>query len=201
MKKFLIKSVLIIALFALSYGAVMIVAYDYLYPYPKGFLDELERADEARYYALVHKVKIDKDTLLYFTKSKNGVGGELHFGTLDCSKPDFIANFFCEATSSVYMPCDTISYTVTSDASQTCYLFGATEDENTVSIEITFFKDENNKITYELIFENQCFYYKGFDSSWAQYPFIMTGYNADGYATFEVQGEPFEMNQPAVINR
>ena len=39
MKKFLIKSVIIIALFALSYGVVMIVAYDYLYPYPKGFLE------------------------------------------------------------------------------------------------------------------------------------------------------------------
>ncbi|MDI9539860.1 MAG: hypothetical protein QM204_00070 [Bacillota bacterium] len=201
MKKFLIKSVIIIALFALSYGVVMIVAYDYLYPYPKGFLDDLERADEARYYALVHKVKIDKDTLLYFTKSKNGVGADLHFGTLDCSKPDIIANFFCESTSSVYMPCDTLSYTVTSDSSQTCYLFGATQDENTVRISVTFIKDENNKITYELIFENQCYYYKGFDSSWAQYPFVMTGHNSEGFITFELYGEPFEMNQPAKINR
>lgn len=201
MKKFLIKSVVIVVLFILSYYAVMIVAYDYLYPYPKGFLDELERADEARYYALVHTVKIDKDTLLYFTKSKNGVGADLHFGTLDSSKPDFIANFFCTSTSSVYMPCDTISYTITSDASQTCYLFGATRDENTVSIEITFIKDEDNKITYELIFENQCFYYKGFDPSWAQYPFVMIGYNSEGFATFELPGEPFEMNQPAKINR
>lgn len=201
MKKFLIKSVVIIVLFIVSYIGVMIFAYDYLYPYPKGFLDELERADEARYYALVYKEKIDKDTLLYFTKSKNGVGADLHFGTLDCSKPDFIANFFCESTSSVYMKCETISYTITSDPSQTCYLFGATQDENTVRIDITFIKDENNKITYELIYVKQCFYYKDFDPSWAQYRFIMRGYNSEGYITFELYGEPFEMNQPAVINR
>ncbi|MGI6608490.1 MAG: hypothetical protein ACOX1F_05890 [Erysipelotrichaceae bacterium] len=201
MKKFLIKSVIIIALFAASYFAVMIFAYDYLYPYPKGFLDELERADEARYYALVYKAKVDKNTLVYFTRSKNGVGADLHFGTLDCSKPDLIANFYCESTSSVYMPCNTISYTVTSDESQTCYLFGATQDENTVRIDITFTKDKENTITYELIFENQCYYYKGFDPSWAQYSFIMTGYNSEEGITFQLYGYPFEMNQPAKIDR
>lgn len=197
MKKKLLKAFILLVEFGLCFAAAMAFAYNYLYPYPNGYLDELERADEARYYKVVYKEKVDKHTLLYFSKSNNGVGNSVHFGTINSNMPDFIANFSCKSTSSVYLSCETVSYTITSD--NVCYLFGATQDENTVAIDVTFYQSDDNKMTYEMTYSNQCFYYKGFDSQWAQYNCTITGYNQNGEATFEYYGSPFEMNQPSVI--
>ncbi len=196
MKRKLLKAFILLVEFAICFAAAMAFAYNYLYPYPNGVLDEMERADNARFYKVVYKEK-DGDTLLYFSKSNNGVGNSVHFGTLYSKLPDFVANFKCESTSSVYLTCETVSYTQTTDG--TYYLFGATQDENTVAIDVTFYESDDNKMVYEMNYENQCFYYKGFDPSWAQYSCTITGYNQNGEVTFEYYGAPFEMNQTSEI--
>lgn len=197
MKKKILKFFLLVVEFGICFVAAMTFCFDYLYPYPMGILDSEERAVEARYYKLVYKEKLDKETTLYFSRSNNGVGDQVHFGTIDSKMPNFIANFFCESTSSVYIPTNTISYTVSSD--NVCYLFGVTEDLNTVNVDVTFYDDSDQEITYEMIFADQCFYYVGFDSQWASKNCIITGYNEFGEATFEYYGSGFNINEPSVI--
>ena len=196
MKKKLLKAFILLLEFVICFGAAMAFAYNYLYPYPNGVLDEMERNDNARFYKVVYKVK-DGNTLVYFSKSNNGVGSSIHFGTLNSKLPNFIANFKCESTSSVYIECETVSYTMTTDG--VYYLFGATQDENTVGIDVTFYESDDNKMVYEMTYENQCYYYKGFDPTWAQYDCTITGYNENGEITFQYYGAPFEMNQASEI--
>lgn len=188
----LLKALLVLVLFALCYGGVMVFAYDFFYEYPIGILDTMERADEARYYKLVYSNKIDKNTMLYFTRSNNGVGKGIHFGTLDSKYPNMIANFFCESTSSVYCDTETICYVTATSSDRTSYLFGVTSDENTVDIEVTFYIAEDETQTFELEFEDHCYYLRDFDPKYAQYRSDITGYNADGYATFIRYCSPME---------
>lgn len=197
MKKKIFKFFLLVVEFGICFAAAMAFCYDYLYPYPMGILDVEEREANARYYKIVYKEKLDKNTTLYFSRSNNGVGSDVHFGTIDSSLPQFIANFKAESTSSVYIPANTISYTTATDG--TCYLFGVTTDENTVNIDITFYKSDTETMTYEMKFEDQCFYYQGFDKQWASYDCTITGYNVNGEATFEYYGSPFMENVAAEI--
>jgi len=180
----LAKALLVIILFGLCYVGVMVFAYDFFYEYPIGVLDNQERADEARYYKLVYSKKIDKNTMMYFTRANNGVGTNIHFGTYDSEYPNIIANFFCESTSSVYCPTETICYVTASSSDRTSYLFGATSDENTVDIVVTFYIDTDETKAFELEMVDQCYYLRDFDTKYAQYRGDITGYNADGYATF-----------------
>jgi hypothetical protein len=192
MKSFL-KVVLVIVLFAMCYAGVMVFAYDYLYPYPVGVLDDTEREAKALNYKLVVVEDIDSDTTLYFTRSKNGVGNRLHVGTIDSDKPDLLANFFCTETSSVYLPIDAYGYTKATDTDQTCYLYGGTSDENTVSVIIRFYTSPGDYSVYEemtLPVEEQTFHLVGFDENLAQYSSRIFGINDTDGITFEYAGDP-----------
>ncbi len=197
--KILLKILLIVILFVAGYFGIMTVAYDYLYPYPVGILDEIERADEARFYRCISKTKVDDDTLVFFSRSNNGVGTDIHFGTLDSNMPDILANKFCTLTSSIYMPTETIAYTIATSDDKTVYLFGATGDMNTESITVTFYDGENAVKEYEAEFKDGCYFVRFFDTSLAQYPCSVTGYNEEGYATFEYFYQPLMENVPGQL--
>ncbi len=189
MKTFL-KALVVVVLFALLYCVGMIGAYHYLYPYPEGYLDTVEREADALNYVLALKHQLDKDTIIYFSRSNNGVGAGIHVGTIDSNKPNIIANFFCEETSSVYFPVNAYGFTKANDAEGTCYLYGATTDENTVKVKIQFYKFETEEyFEYDMVYENQCFYYIGFDENLGPYESRIYGYNEDDGITFEYAGE------------
>lgn len=192
MLKGLLKALLVVLLFGICYVGVMVFAYDFFYEYPIGILDEQERADEARYYKLIYSEKIDKNTMMYFTRSNNGVGKGIHFGTFDSEYPDIIANFFCEATSSAYCDTETVCYVTATSSDKTSYLFGATSDENTVMMDVTFYIAADETVTFDFEYIDQCYYLRDFDVKYAQYESEITGYNADGYATFIRYCDPME---------
>ncbi|MBQ9036921.1 MAG: hypothetical protein IJJ19_04540 [Erysipelotrichaceae bacterium] len=188
--KTLLKGLGLILLFGILYVVIMVFAYDYLYPYPRGILDESERAAGALNYRIIHSTHVDKDTLLYFSRSNNGVGAKCHVGTYESDKPDLIANFFCEETSSVYFPVNAYGYAKATDPDNTCYLFGTTSDENTVAVSILFYKYAQDEWQeYEMIYDNHAFYYIGFDDSLAECESRIYGYNEDGGITFEWAGQ------------
>ncbi|MBO4218294.1 MAG: hypothetical protein IKX74_07345 [Erysipelotrichaceae bacterium] len=199
-----LKALLIVLAFGLCYVGAMSFAYNYLYKYPVGFLDTMERNDGARFYRVIYKEKIgsDKKTLLYFAKSNNGVGLDAHVGTLYCKWPDYFANYFCKSTSSYYIPVNTISYGETHDDQHLCYLFGSTSDENTVRVVVTFVRGENDEVAiememlpYEKVKNTKCYYKLGFEKQLAQYPCRIVGYNANDGITFQYKGKPFEEGQ------
>ncbi len=195
MKK-LRKAILIILAFVICYMGIMVVAYDYLYPYPTGALDTIEREDDALFYGVVRQVDINSDTILYFSRSSNGSGTSLHVGTLKSSVPEIIGNLFYESTSSYYLPINTISYGRISDTGE-YYLFGATSDLNTVRVVITFYvgdSEETYKV-YEMDFEDQTFYYLGFDPSDADYSCRVVGYNDSEGITFSYNGDPISVGE------
>jgi len=190
MKK-LKKAILIVLAFVLCYVGVMIIAYDYLYEYPNGVLDTMEREDNARYFKVVYKTHLaeDKKTLLYFSRGNNGVGKEAHVGTLRSNLPDIVANFDAVSTSSYYIPVNAISWGVINNDTKLYYLFGLTTDQNTVRVKIVFTKDDETTKEYEMNYQSQCFYYIGFDTSWADAKAHIIGYNKKGGITFQYYGQ------------
>ena len=182
--KVLKKIILAVFAFVILYAAIMLGAYHYFFKYPRGYLDEVERAAEKRNYKIALEETLDDgDTLLYFSRSGNGAGDQLHVGTIYSKYPAIIANFFCEETSSVYFPINTYGYTSTLDGKY-CYLFGATTDENTVKVEITFEVSGSEKKVYEAAVNEQIFYILGFDYYYAQFPSSILGLNSEDGITF-----------------
>ena len=192
MKSFLkgfLKAFLIVLLFAVLYVGGMLFAFDFFFEYPRGYLDTAEREANARNYRLVQNIKMDKNSLLYFTRSNNGVGSGMHVGTLDSDWPDFVANLKCTSTSSVYFPINSYGYVKATDEEETCYLFGATSDENTVAVVIRFYPEGEDYKEYNMIYDSQTFYFPGFDESLASLPSRIYGYNETDGITFEYGGE------------
>ncbi|MBR0385222.1 MAG: hypothetical protein IJI05_01580 [Erysipelotrichaceae bacterium] len=188
--KTLLKILGTILLFCLMYGIVMLGVYHYLYPYPEGYLDVVERAAEARNFVIVYKTDLDKDTMLYFSRSNNGVGNQVHVGTIDSKVPHIIGNFYCTETSSVYFPTNAYGYVKADDEEGTCYLYGATTDENTVKVTISFYLYETKEyVDIDMIYDNQVFYFVGFDETLGPYESRIYGFNEDDGITFEYAGE------------
>ena len=192
MKRFLkglAKALGLVLLFGILYVCIMVFVYDYLYEYPRGALDVTERDAGALNYRIIHSAHVDRDTLLYFSRSNNGVGAKAHVGTFESDKPDLIANFFCEETSSVYFPVNSYGYVKAMDKDNTCYLFGVTNDENTVAVTISFYIEENDEWKdFDLIYDNQAFYFIGFDENYANRQSSIYGYNEEGGITFQWGG-------------
>ncbi len=176
------KVIITMLTFVLLYGVIMLFAYQYLYPYPKGYVDDLERTDKALNYRQVFATAVDSDTTVYITKSLTS--SAYHFGTLDCSWPKYFKNFFCKSTSSVYFPVDSYGYVTTNDSSVSSYLFGATSDMNTVKVVISFTVSATISQDYEMVYADQTFYCTGFDPQYAAYPSTITAYNESGGITF-----------------
>ena len=188
--KTLLKIVGTIILFGLLYVGAMVFFYDYFYEYPKGYLDEVEREAGALNYVIVNKVAVDKDTTLYFSRSQNGVGNYVHVGTIDSDLPDFLANFKCQETSSMYFPVNSYGMLKADDADGLTYLFGATTDENTVAVTISFYLYETDEyVDFDMVYDNHTFYYVGFDEKLGPYESRIYGYNEEGGITFEYSGE------------
>lgn len=192
--KTFIKVFIYILLFLGAYTAIMLVAYNYFYEYPKGILDVSEREENQRMYAIVHQEKIDNNTLIFFSRNKNGTGGTLHFGTIDSDLPKFLANFKSDITSSSYIPTETIGYITASSSDRSTYLFGATSNVNSVKCVVRFYDNEDDEPIkeYEMKIREQCFYYKGFDPKWANYNCTITLYDSDGYLVLQYKGTPFK---------
>ncbi len=179
-----------LVLFALLYMCIMVFFYNYFYAYPKGYLDIVEREAGALNYVIVKKTSIDKDTTIYFSRSNNGVGNQLHVGTIDSNLPDFIANLSCKETSSVYFPINSYGMLKANDSEGLAYLFGATTDENTVAVQIRFYMpDSDEYVDYDLVYDNHVFYYVGIDEKMAANESRIYGLNEEGGVTFEYSGE------------
>ncbi|MBQ1877441.1 MAG: hypothetical protein IJS38_05015 [Erysipelotrichaceae bacterium] len=183
------KILLILIAFALCYAGVMLFAYNYLYPYPTGYLDEIERADEKLSYKLVYsKYFDDGKTIFYFTRSSNGAGNQMHVGTIESDKNKYIASFFCESTSSLYYPNNAYGYVTTNRGRNHVYLFGSTSDENTVRVEFLFYLTPDNPTVLEATYEDQYYYVMDFDVTLASYSSEVIGYNENDGVTFRYGG-------------
>ncbi len=190
------KIILVVLAFVILYTGVMLVIMDYLYEYPTGYLDEVEREDGALSYKLVYQEQLDSETLLYFTRSSNGAGSTIHIGTIVDTVPDIIANYFCESTSSLYFPINSFGYLNTDDDNY-CILFGATSDQNTVRVAIEFYDTETeDNVVYDMeVLEYgssnaYVFYCTDFDASAvAGYEATIYGYNSEDGITFYYSGE------------
>ncbi len=183
------KILLLLIAFALCYAGIMLFAYNYLYPYPTGYLDEIERADERLSYKLVYSKYIDNgDTIFYFTRSSNGAGPQLHVGTIESDKPRIIASFFCESTSSLYFPINSYGYVTTSKGRNHVYLFGSTSDENTVRVEFLFYPSPSEPVVVNATYEDQYYYVMDFDVTLASYSSEVIGYNESDGVTFRYGG-------------
>ena len=188
--KALLKALGLIVLFGVLYIVIMVLAMDYCYPYPNYYLDVVERDDQALNYRVVTFEDLDKDTSLYFSRSSNGAGGNMHVGTIDCGLPRLIRNFFCKGTSSVYYPINSYGYLIATDAEETCILFGSTSDENTVAVTISFYDyAKDSYYDYEMVYDHQNFYYVGFDPYYVNCESRIFGYNEEGGITFEYSGK------------
>ena len=157
--RFLEKTISTLLTFVFLYVLIMVGVYHFIYPYPVGALDEMERNDGALTYRLIDSRYLDKDTILYFTRSKNGAGDKAHIGTYDSQLPTLIANFKCESTSSRYIPMDCYGILTTENRDEYHILYGATRDENTVAVKIIFFGEDGDNISYRLPVEDFFFYY------------------------------------------
>lgn len=189
--KYILKGLGIILAFCLLYVAIMLAGYQYLYPYPVGYLDRYERDNKMLQYRLVQQYELNSETTLYFTREKNGTGKQVHVGTLKCDKPKIIRNFFCETTSAVVFPINSYGYATTSDGIN--YLFGQTTDMNTVAILVTFFTDDGDvelKLRYAGR-EEEMFYLKNFDMELLNWPSMIEGLNEDDGICFSYSGPAF----------
>ena len=80
-------------------------------------------------------------------------------------------------------------YVKAMDKDNTCYLFGVTNDENTVAVTISFYIEENDEWKdFDLIYDNQAFYFIGFDENYANRQSSIYGYNEEGGITFQWGG-------------
>ena len=177
------KVILVVLSFIFLYGVIMLFAYRYLYPYPVGYLDDLERRDNALNYKQVFATKIDANTTVYMTRALSS--SAYHFGTIDSNMPDILANFQCTSTSSVYFPVDSYGFVTTADSAGVSYLFGAISDMNTVKVTISFQVSATEVKTYDTVYQDQTFYCAGFDPHYAAYPSTISAYNEGGGITFQ----------------
>ena len=190
--KTLLKALGIIIAFVVLYVVIMLFAYQYLYPYPTGYLDNFERDNGMLQYKLVNKYDINEETLLYFTRESNGTGKKVHVGTLWCKYPKIVRNFYCETTSWTVVPANSYGYAVTTDGIY--YLFGHTGDMNTVKVLITFHKPDGTDVELEMNYdglEEQTFYYLNFDTDLLNYPSTVEGLNEEDGICFTYSGEAF----------
>ncbi len=186
------KVILTILLFFVLYGIIMLGVYHFFYPYPVGYLDVVERADNRLNYKLITQQKLDKETTLYFSRSNNGAGDKLHVGTIDSKWPAFFANYFCDHTSSIYFPINSYGYVTASDDQATCFLFGATSDQNTVKVQIVFKLNSDEKQVFEADVKDFIFSIPNFDYYYGQFPSYIMGLNEDDGITFEYGGGPLD---------
>ena len=187
--KFLRKTVYVLLSFVLLYGLIMAGVYHFIFPYPTGVLDEMERDAGALTYRLMIDKYLDKDSLLYFSRSKNGGGDKAHVGTFDSDLPHLLANFKCTATSDVYIPMDCYGVLKTNNADNYYIIYGATRDENTVNVKITFYVPEGDEISYRIPVEDHFFYFVGAKEEILNYESRILGLNAEEGITFEYSGE------------
>lgn len=190
--RFLEKTISTLLTFVFLYVLIMVGVYHFIYPYPVGALDEMERNDGALTYRLIDSRYLDKDTILYFTRSKNGAGDKAHIGTYDSQLPTLIANFKCESTSSRYIPMDCYGILTTENRDEYHILYGATRDENTVAVKIIFFGEDGDNISYRLPVEDFFFYYVGVDPEVYGRESYIYGLNFEDGITFEYGGESME---------
>ena len=105
-----------------------------------------------------------------------------------------ISMFFAEIiplNTAVILPnfCISYGYVKAMDKDNTCYLFGVTNDENTVAVTISFYIEENDEWKdFDLIYDNQAFYFIGFDENYANRQSSIYGYNEEGGITFQWGG-------------
>ena len=187
--KFLRKVVSVLLSFVLLYGLIMVGVYHFIFPYPTGVLDEMERDAGALTYRLVMDKYLDKDSLLYFTRSKNGAGDKAHVGTFDSDLPHLIANFKCTATSDVYIPMDCYGVLKTDNNDSYYIIYGTTRDENTVNVKITFYVPDGDNIVYRIPVEDHFFYLVGADPRILECESRILGLNDEEGITFEYSGE------------
>lgn len=187
--RFLRKTVYVLLAFVLLYVLIMAGVYHFIFPYPTGILDETERSAGALTYRLMIDKYLDKDSLIFFTRSKNGGGDKAHVGTLDSDLPHLIANFKCTATSDVYIPMDCYGVLKTENSDNYYIIYRATRDENTVDVKITFYVPEGENIVYRIPVEDHFFYYVGAVPEVLEYESRILGLNDEEGITFEYSGE------------
>ncbi|MBQ1827087.1 MAG: hypothetical protein II126_03855, partial [Erysipelotrichaceae bacterium] len=190
--KTLLKGLGIIIAFVVLYVVIMLFAYQYLYPYPVGYLDNFERDNGMLQYKLVNKYAITDETTLYFTRESNGTGKKVHVGTLWCKYPKIVRNFYSETTSWTVIPANAYGYATTTDGIN--YLFGHTGDMNTVKVVITFHKPDNTDVELEMKYdglEEETFYYVNFDTDLLNYPSTIEGLNEEDGICFSYSGPAF----------
>ena len=190
--RFLEKVISTLLTFVFLYVLIMVGVYHFIYPYPEGALDDMERNDGALTYRLVDSRYLDKDTIFYFTRSKNGAGDKAHIGTYDSQLPTLIANFKCESTSSRYIPMDCYGIITTDNRDNYHILYGATRDENTVAVKIVFYVEDGDNIIYRIPVENFFFYYVGVDPEVYGLESRIYGLNFEDGITFEYGGESMD---------
>ena len=185
------KVILIILAFILCYGGFMLVVYNKFYDYPKGYLDIIEREDNALSYAIIQKDDLEKNgkTILYISRSSAGGGSQAHFGIISSSLPPVFANFKAESQASVYFPMNAYGFTTTTNSKHPQYLFGTTTDMNTVMVRISFFVSDDDIRSVDIDVKGRCFYTETFDPSIVNYPSRIYGFNDEGGITFEYAGD------------
>ena len=187
--RFLEKTISTLLTFVFLYVLIMVCVYHFIYPYPVGALDKQERDDGALTYRLIDRKYLDKDTMFYFTRSKNGAGDKAHVGTFDSQLPTLIANFKCESTSSKYIPMDCYGMLTTENRDGYNILYGATRDENTVAVKIVFYVEDGDNIVYRIPVEDFFFYQVGVDPKIYELESTIYGLDFEDGITFEYGGE------------
>jgi len=195
--KVLKKITTLLLTFVFLYCLIMVGVYHFIYPYPVGALDIMERENNALTYRLMYDKYLDKDTMFYFTRSKNGAGDKGHVGTYDSDLPTLIANFKCEQTSSVFIPMDCYGILNTKNADNYFILYGATQDENTVAVKITFYVPDGDDIVYRIPVNDHFFYMVGVAPECLNYESRILGLNFEDGITFEYSGDP--LTEPGFI--
>ncbi len=197
--RFLEKVITTLLTFVFLYTLIMIGVYHFIYPYPVGALDEMERRDGALTYRLIDSRYLDKDTIIYFTRSKNGAGDRAHVGTYDSQLPTLIANFKCESTSSQYLPMDSYGILKTNNRDNYYILYGGTRDENTVAVKIVFYGEDDNNTSIRIPVDDFFFYTVGINPELLNQESRIYGLNYEDGITFEYGGDA--LIEPGYISK